>query len=270
MNFGARWMLRREQNSFLKYVICLALFVCAAWSLDSADALEPPSPITIFAAASLTDVLESAIVAYESEFGADLVTLSVAGTGILARQIAAGAPANIFVSADREWINYLADQGIIEAQSATLVARNRLVLVTNKDQKLVGTLDQRLQALAQYGRIAIGEPEAVPVGRYTKAALVALGEWENLQASLVPTDNVRVALALVSRGEVEGAIVYATDAELVPELTVQAVFLPRLHPPIQYWAIAIGAEPWTAFDFVVKLRSKAYAGIWTKHGFLAP
>ncbi|MEP0518852.1 MAG: molybdate ABC transporter substrate-binding protein [Hyphomicrobiales bacterium] len=233
-------------------------------------ALEPPAPFTVFAASSLTDVLESAISTYETDYPSGLVTLSVAGTGILARQIVAGAPANVFVSADREWIDYLADEGIIEAQAATLVARNRLVLVSRKDVKLVGTLDERLQALADRGRIAIGEPQAVPVGRYAKAALVALGQWDSLQPSLVPTDNVRVALALVSRGEVEGAIVYATDAELVPDLAIQAVFLPRLHPPIQYWAIAIGTKPWTAFDFVVKLRSRAFADVWAKHGFLAP
>lgn len=263
-------MLRRGQKSFSTYAMYFAVCACLAVLVKSADALEPPSPITVFAAASLTDVLEAAIETYEAEFGPSLVKLSVAGTGILARQIVAGAPANVFVSADREWIDYLAEKGVIEARAATLVARNRLVLVTHKDLKLAGTLDERLQALAERGRIAIGEPEAVPVGRYAKAALVALGQWDSLEPSLVPTDNVRIALALVSRGEVEGAIVYATDAELVPELAVQAVFLPRLHPPIQYWAIAIGTKPWTAFDFVVKLRSKAFADVWSKHGFLAP
>lgn len=263
-------MLLKRQKSFWTYAISVALVACSFVLSKPAVALEPPAPITIFAAASLTDVLESAIISYEAEFEPNLVTLSVAGTGILARQIVAGAPANVFVSADREWIDYLADKGIIEARTATLVARNRLVLVTRDNLKLAGTLDERLQALAQLGRIAIGEPEAVPVGRYTKAALIALGQWDTLQSSLVPTDNVRVALTLVSRGEVEGAIVYATDAEIVPDLTIQAVFLPRLHPPIQYWAIAIGSKPWTAFDFVVKLRSKTYADIWARHGFLAP
>lgn len=263
-------MLHWGQKSFSIRAIYFAAAACLAIYSDSADALEPPGAITVFAAASLTDVLESAIAEYETEFEPGLVTLSVAGTGILARQIAAGAPANVFISADREWIEYLAEKGLIEARAATLVARNRLVLVTRNNLKLTGTLDQRLQELAQRGRIAIGEPEAVPVGRYAKAALVALEQWDTLKPRLVPTDNVRVALALVSRGEVEGAIVYATDAELLPELAVQAVFLPRLHPPIQYWAIAVGTKPWTAFDFVVKLRSKAFADIWAQHGFLAP
>lgn len=262
--------LRRDDRSVFARVA--GLFISAFFMIfaPSAQALEPPAPIIVFAASSLTDVLESAITAYETERGPELVTLSVAGTGVLARQILAGAPANVFVSADREWVEYLAQQGIIEARAATLVARNRLVLVTRRDRVLAGTLDERLLALSKAGRIAIGEPNAVPAGRYAKAALIALEQWDNLQSSLVPTDNVRMALALVSRGEVEGAIVYATDAELVPELAIQAVFLPRLHPPIEYWAIAIGTDPWTAFDFVVKLRSKGFADIWAKHGFLLP
>ncbi len=242
----------------------------AVFAADASAAIEPPVPFTVFAASSLTNVLEEIISDYHNEYHPGLVTLSVAGTGTLARQIEAGAPADVFVSADREWIDYLISKQLIEKSAATLVASNRLVLVTKADRQLTGTLDERLVQLAQTGRIAIGDPEGVPAGRYAKAALQSLQIWTDMEPALVPTDNVRVALSLVLRGEVEGAIVYATDAALVPELAVQAVFLPGLHPPISYWAVVVGNAPWSAFDFVSSLHSARTAGIWTAHGFIAP
>lgn len=257
-----------------QYLHCGAKAFFAAFASGflavAANALEPPVPFTVFAASSLTDVLEESIVAYHEEYSPGLVTLSVAGTGTLARQIEAGAPVDVFISADREWIDYLSNTRLIEADAATHVATNRLVLITRTQTRLSGTLDERLVQLGDSGRIAIGDPEAVPAGRYARAALQSLEIWTKLQGALVPTDNVRVALALVLRGEVEGAIVYATDAALVPELTVQAVFLQGLHPPIHYWAVAVGEAPWTAFDFISSLRSAETAEIWAANGFLTP
>lgn len=242
----------------------------AVFAAGASAELEPPVPFTVFAASSLTNVLEEVISDYHNEYHPGLVTLSVAGSGTLARQIEAGAPADVFVSADREWIDYLIDKQLIETGAATRVAGNRLVLVTRAGRELTGTIDERLMQLAETGRIAIGDPEGVPAGRYARTALQSLRIWDALQPALVPTDNVRVALALVLRGEVEGAIVYATDAALVPELDVQAVFLPGLHPPINYWAAVVGNAPWTAFDFVASLHSARTAAIWTTHGFIAP
>tara|TARA_R110002124_G_scaffold167742_3_gene335212 strand:- start:4582 stop:5373 length:792 start_codon:yes stop_codon:yes gene_type:complete len=263
-------MVKSWQSVLQAGVKTLLPVIFAVFAANASAAIEPPAPFTVFAASSLTNVLEEIISDYHKEYQPGLATLSVAGTGTLARQIEAGAPADVFVSADREWIDYLISKQLIEKSAATLVASNRLVLVTKSDRQLSGTLDERLVQLAQTGRIAIGDPEGVPVGRYAKAALQSLQIWTDLEPVLVPTENVRVALALVLRGEVEGAIVYATDAALVPELAVQAVFLPGLHPPISYWAVVIGNAPWTAFDFVASLHSAKTAGIWTAHGFIVP
>jgi len=263
-------MLKGWQQGLHNSVKALLVAVFACVTSHSANALEPPLPFTIFAASSLTNVLEEIITAYHGDTHPGLITLSVAGTGTLARQIEAGAPVDVFISADREWIDYLSAKGLIEAASATRVATNRLVLITRSDLRLSGTLDERLLQLGETGRIALGDPEAVPVGRYAKAALQSLRIWSKLEGAMVPTDNVRVALALVMRGEVDGAIVYATDAALAPELTVQAVFLQGLHEPIIYWGVAVGDAPWTAFDFIASLRSEQAAGIWAANGFLAP
>lgn len=263
-------MLKGWQQSLHNSVRTFLVAVFACLTAHTVNALEPPVPFTVFAASSLTNVLEESIVAYHEEYTTGLVTLSVAGTGTLARQVEAGAPVDVFISADREWIDYLSDKGHIEGRTATHVATNRLVLITRPDTRLSGTLDERLLQLSESGRIAIGDPEAVPAGRYARSALQSLQIWTKLQGALVPTANVRVALALVLRGEVDGAIVYATDAALVPDLTVQAVFLQGLHSPIHYWAVAIGDAPWTAFDFISSLRSAQAVEIWTANGFLAP
>lgn len=263
-------MLKGWQHQLHNSVRAILVAVFASVTCHAVSALEPPVPFTIFAASSLTDVLEEAISAYHKEYRPGLVTLSVAGTGTLARQVEAGAPVDVFVSADREWIEYLSAKGLIEAGAATHVATNRMVLITRSDMRLSGTLDERLLQLSEAGHIAMGDPEAVPAGRYARAALQSLQIWSQLQGAMVPTDNVRVALALVLRGEVEGAIVYATDAALAPDLTVQAVFLQGLHPPINYWAVAVGDAPWTAFDFISSLRSDQAGEIWSANGFLIP
>lgn len=248
----------------------LAILMFSILNLSPSKALEPPAPFTLFAAASLTELMEELAQSYEAPYQEKLISLSVAGSGTLARQILAGAPAHVYISADRQWMDYLVTKGIVERQSATLIAKNRLVLVTAKDTTVSGTLQDRLRMLAKDGLIAIGEPESVPAGRYAKAALVSLEQWDELKSSLIPTQSVRVALALVARGEVAGAIVYGTDAEIVPELKVRGVFLPRLHPPIEYWAVTFSSSPWTAYDFVVKLGSDEFLKIIAKHGFLLP
>lgn len=268
---GAMQMLKGWQQCVQNSVKALWVAVAACFlSFHIANALEPPVPFTVFAASSLTDVLEASISAYHEEYTPGLITLSVAGTGTLARQIEAGAPVDVFISADREWIDYLSDKGLIEGRTATHVATNRLVLITRSDTRLSGTLDERLIQLGESGRIAMGDPEAVPAGRYARSALQSLQIWTKLQGAIVPTTNVRMALALVLRGEVDGAIVYATDAALTPELTVQAVFLQGLHSPIRYWAVALGGAPWTAFDFISSLRSAKAVEIWETNGFLTP
>ncbi len=262
-SLDTQYWLRR---GIVRLSILFVLLLC----FSPARALEPPVPFTVFSAASFTELMEDLSRKYEQSLQQNLVSISVAGSGTLARQIVAGAPADVFISADRQWVDYLVDKGIVEQQSATLIAKNRLVLVTKSDASLSGNLQDRLRALSNRGLIAIGEPLSVPAGRYAKAALVSLELWDELESRLVPTQSVRVALTLVARGEVEGAIVYGTDAQIVPELTIQGVFLSGLHPPIEYWAMTFASSPWTAFDFVVKLGSDEYLNIIAKHGFLLP
>ena len=179
------------------FFLALALLAAPAWASDSA-----PKEITIFAATSLTDVLQEIGKVFREKTGVS-VRFSFAASSPLAKQVESGAPADAFVSADPEWMDYLANHGSVDLKSRRNVAGNELVLIapTGSDRKLAIAKDFPLAAALGAGRLAMADPASVPAGRYAKAALTSLGVWAQVEPKLAPAENVRAAPALVSRGE---------------------------------------------------------------------
>lgn len=200
--------------------------------------------VVVFAAASLKNALDDAVLLYSEDTETE-VLVSYAGTGTLARQIEQGAPADLFLSADRDWMAYLETRGLIRPETSRTVAANRLVLIAPAEAELAVDLQPGLDLrphLGGDGRLAIADTEAVPAGRYAKAALESLGAWEGVTDRLVATDNVRTALAFVARGETPLGIVYETDVAAEPAVQVVGLFPETSHPPIRYRAAVTAAS----------------------------
>lgn len=189
--------------------------------------------VTVFAAASLTTALSEIEPAFEAATGHEL-TVALAGSSALARQIQRGAPADVFLSASPEWMDVLERDGLLEPGSRRDLLGNRLVVVAHgagaPPLERIGDLPARLGA----GRLAMALVEAVPAGIYGKAALEHLGLWAQLAPQVAQSDNVRTALALVAAGAAPLGITYATDARASPAVSVVATFPPDSHPPIVY------------------------------------
>lgn len=218
--------------------------------------------ITVFAAASLKDAMDQAVPVFEAQSGAEVV-VSLAGSSVLARQIDAGAPADLFISADVEWMNWLAERGKIEADTRSIVAGNELVIVTSKN----GVDGVGPEALLSE-RFAMGDPSHVPAGRYAEAALSELGLWKAVRNHAVFGENVRVALELARRGEVGAAIVYGSDQKTASGLARAYTFPEDSHPPIAYpAALTPEAEP-QARAFLDFLSSQAGQAIFAELGFM--
>lgn len=228
--------------------------------------------LTVFAAASLTDVLQEAGTAFTQQTGI-AVRFSFAASSALARQIESGAPAGAFVSADEDWMNYLSAHGLIRRGTRADVARNSLVLVAPADSKLqlkVAPGFQLALALGGKGRIATADPDSVPAGKYAKAALIWLGVWNDVASRIVPAENVRSALALVSLGEAPLGIVYATDARGEPKVRVVDTFPADSHAPITYPAAVTNSGDADAAAFVQFLQGDAARDIFRRYGFASP
>ncbi|WP_299791521.1 molybdate ABC transporter substrate-binding protein [uncultured Marivita sp.] len=231
--------------------------------------------VTVFAAASLGDALDDAAMQWENETGHQ-VTIALAGSSTLARQIEAGAPADLYLSANEDWVSWLEDRGRLLADSRRNIASNRLVLVAydpalGSDTEISEHTDIPA-LLGAEGRLAIALPDAVPAGIYAKDALSRLGLWDALDQRLAPTDNVRAALALVALGEAPLGVVYATDAEAEPRVHVAGVFPSDSHAPILYpgAVVADSAAPDVAMAFLDWLESDDAQAILQRHGFLPP
>ncbi|TCL01131.1 molybdate transport system substrate-binding protein [Shimia isoporae] len=227
--------------------------------------------INVFAAASLKTVLEDIGAAFETEHGL-AVAVTVAGSSALARQISFGAPADVFVSANADWMNYLEARGHVISESRRSVAGNALVLVRSK-AKDANAADATIEtALSGVGdaRIAVALVDAVPAGIYAKQALKSLGYWKRLSPNLVQTDNVRAALTLVALGEAPWGIVYASDALVEPRVDVVAVFPENSHSQIVYPAATIvGGKPNEARDFLQFLAGEQAQQSFLENGFTA-
>src|SRR5271167_189616 len=191
--------------------------------------------LVIFAAASLKDALDEVNAVYQREKGQEIAT-SYAASSTLAKQIEAAAPADIFISADLDWMDYLAKRNLIKPQTRANLLGNRLVLIAPIDSiaKLGIARNFPLAQALGNGRLAIADPNGVPAGRYGKAALESLGVWSTVADRLAPAENVRATLALVSRGETPLGIVYQTDAYSDKSVRIVGTFPEDTHPPIVY------------------------------------
>jgi len=227
------------------------------------------TPVTVFAAASLKDVLEEAGRAFKASGGPD-VRFSFAASSALAKQIENGAPADLFASADLKWMDYVADRKLIRPETRTNLLGNSLVVIapsTSSVSAVEFTSASFLMALGD-GRLSTCDVSSVPAGVYAKAAFQKLGFWGDLENHLAQAENVRSALAFVARGEAPLGIVYATDAKAEPHVRVVAVFPEDSHEPIIYpFAVTTTARGEGAVAFLNFLRSPAGAEIFKRAGF---
>jgi molybdate transport system substrate-binding protein len=226
--------------------------------------------LLVFAAASLTEVLEDIGAEFETQTGSS-VRFSFAASSALARQIEAGAQAGVFVSADLEWMDYLQSRGLLDAQTRRNIASNRLVLIAPAESNLQLAIRPGfpLKATLGRGRLATGDPDIVPVGRYARSALTTLGVWNNVADRLVRADNVRTALAYVASGEAPLGIVYDTDARVERRVRVVDVFPAATHAPIVYPAAAVARSSAVARQFLSFLAQADAQRIFREHGFQA-
>jgi molybdate transport system substrate-binding protein len=223
---------------------------------------------TVFAAASLTDSLKSVADAYKAKTGIT-VTLSFGASSTLARQIDQGAQADIFLSADTDWMDFLQKNGRIAPDTRRDLLGNKLVLIAASDARLVPKIAPHFDLAGALGdgHLALADPASVPAGKYAKAALTALGVWESVAPKVVAAENVRVALEYVSRGEAPYGIVYATDAKVAPSVHVTGTFSQDSYPAIVYpMAMTKDASP-AAKDFLAFLSGAQARAIFEKAGF---
>jgi len=259
-------------QSLLALPIVLGLFAAPALARDTApqsSAATGAKTLTVFAAASMKNALDQANAAYEAKSGVK-VTASYAASSALAKQIEQGAPADIFLSADLAWMDYLVEKKAIDTATRVSLLGNRIVLIAPKDSRQGNvSIGQGfdLAALAGDGRIATGDVKAVPVGKYAKAALEKLGAWDKAAAKFAMAENVRAALALVSRGEAVLGIVYETDAKVDPGVKIVGVFPNDSHPPIVYPVAATTSKNAAAAGYLAFLGSPDAKAIFEKYGF---
>lgn len=258
----------RRRRSLVLAGAGVAAFAALATGVSRPNAEEP---VTVFAAASLTDAVEEIAARYEAETGA-AVRLSFAASSTLARQIAAGAPADIFLSANERWMDYLAEAGLIDEASRTRVLSNRLVVIAPADSRLERvTVDAGLDlaALVDGGRIAMADPDHTPVGLYAKEALETLELWEQAAPRLARTAEVRAAVALVASGEAPLGVVYATDAAVTPAVKIVGRIPPETHTPISYpFAVIEGAAGPAVAEVFAFLRGPAAREVFEAAGFV--
>ena len=251
-------------------LIAIFAAVCALTSAPYGHAAPPERiTLTVFAAASLTNVLQDLGDAFTKETSI-AVKFSFAASSALARQIENGAPADVFMSADTDWMDYLQTRHLIQDATRHDVVGNRLVLIAPLDSTLKLKIEPHfgLAAALGQGHLATGDPAAVPVGRYAEAALTKLGVWKEVEDRVVRADSVRSALTFVDRGEAPLGIVYETDALIDKNVRVIDVFPADTHAPIVYpVALTRAAQP-GAFRFIAFISSPAAAQMFKAYGFV--
>ncbi len=227
--------------------------------------------ITVFAAASTTNALTEISKIYEGE-GKGKVALSFASSSTLAKQIENGAPADIFLSANSEWMNYLEKKNLLQPDSRADLLGNRIVFIVPKASSVKSlTVSPKLDLaalLGKDGRLAVGDPAHVPVGTYAKAALQKLNLWGQVENRIAPAKDVRAGLALVERAESPLGIVYASDAAISDKVRIVGTFPLDSHPNIDYPVAAVKtAKSAAALNFIKFMSAPAAKKIWAKYGF---
>ncbi len=246
-------------------VLALGAFISAPQVFAANDG---KTPITVFGAASLTEVLQDLGDAFTKDTSIP-VRFSFASSSALARQIENGAPADLFFSADLEWMDYLQARALIRPATRVDMVGNQLILVAPVDSKVTLKIEPHfaLAAALGKGRLATGDPDSVPVGRYAKEALIALGVWDSVSARLVRAESVHAALAFVDRGEVALGIVYATDALADKKVRFVDAFPAASHEPIIYPAALTNVANADAARFLAYMRGPAGDLAFKRYGF---
>ncbi len=235
----------------------------------SAASAQEARPVTVFAAASLQTALNAIAAEWRKETGKQAV-FSYAASSALARQIEQGAPADLFASADLDWMDWLQERRLIRTETRRTLLGNSLVLIAGRDWTGELAIGRGFALAAALGesRLALANPQAVPAGKYAQQALTALGVWEQVAPRVAGADNVRAALALVARGEARFGIVYDTDARTEPRVRVIGRFPADSHPPILYpVALTAGATHPDAAAFLAYLSGPAATRIFEAEGF---
>lgn len=252
----------------MKLIRAIAV-LAAAWTLAAAPALAADKPVTVFAAASLKNALDEVGAAYAAKTGG-AARFSYAGSSAIARQIEQGAPADVYISADSDWMDYLAGKKLIVTASRRDLLTNRLALIAPKGAKAslkIGKGMPLAKALGA-GRLAVAGPD-VPAGKYARASLIKLGVWDSVSGRLAQAENVRAALQFVARGEAPLGIVYDTDAKVEPRVRIVGLFPDASHPPIVYpAALVAGSSNPRASAFLSFLNGPEAGAVFRKYGFV--
>ena len=245
----------------------------AAFTILTGSAISPgfaqDKSLTVFAAASMKNALDDIDAAYTAKTGIKMVA-SYAASSALAKQIEQGAPADVFASADTDWMDYAAAKKNINEPTRVNLLGNSMVLIAPKDSKIDNVAigpGFDLATLVGDGKIATADVKSVPVGKYAKASLEKLGAWTAAEPKFAMTENVRAALALVARGEAVLGIVYSTDAKVEPGVKIVGTFPADSHPAIIYPVAATTTAKPEAADYLAFLRSSAAKAIFEKYGF---
>jgi molybdate transport system substrate-binding protein len=225
----------------------------------------PGPPFLVFAAASLKTTLDT----IREQWTGGSAVVSYAASSTLAKQLESGAPAELFISADEDWMDYLQQRKLIDPQTRIDLLGNTLVLIAPKDSDVALAIEPGFPLAVRLGdgHLAMGDPAAVPAGKYGKAALEALGVWSAVASRVAAAETVRAALMLVARGEAPLGIVYQTDASAEPSVRIVGTFPPDSHPPIVYpmaLTLAAGLE---ARAFAAYLHEPAARALFEGQGF---
>ena len=255
--------------SFLCRLAAVAVVAGLGFATSVGGAARAAEPL-VFAAASLKNAIDGINAEWRRETGMT-ASVSYAASPALARQIEQGAPADIFISADLDWMDYLQERKLIKAETRTNLLGNTLVLIVPAGSAASFAIARGgadLGAFIADGRLAVGDVASVPAGKYAKQALEALGMWAGVEGKLAQTDSVRAALALVARGEATAGIVYATDARAEPKVKLLGTFPADTHAPIIYpGALVASSTNADARAFFGYLRSPAALRVFDAQGF---
>lgn len=228
--------------------------------------------VKVFAAASLKNALDAVATSWKSDMQKDAV-MSYAASSALAKQIQEGAPADVFISADMDWMNKLSESNTVDGKSVIKLLGNDIVLVVPADSKADAKIDKGfdLAGLLGDGKLAMGDVKAVPAGKYGKAALETLGVWASVESKVAMAENVRAALKLVATGEAAAGIVYTTDAHAEKGVKVIGTFPAESHPDIVYpvGLVSTSKNP-DAKAFVEYLQGAKAQAIFKGEGFTVP
>ncbi|EOW9660803.1 molybdate ABC transporter substrate-binding protein [Vibrio parahaemolyticus] len=241
---------------------CLAAILSISFSTNAATDLK------VYAASSMTNAIDEIAQDFKEKYDVT-VTPVYGGSSSIARQIINGAPADVFISANTKWMDYLVDEGVIDSDNVTNLVRNSLVLIAPQSSSLAvfNFADANAWEAALNGsRLALGNPTSVPAGMYAKESLTTLGVWKKIQTKVAPAKNVRLALALVERGEAPLGVVYKTDAQLTSKVKIVGEFASDTHAAIVYPAAVVN-DSTESRQFFQYLKSEDAKRVFAHYGF---